>query len=61
MYNTTGNLNVNYGLWIIIMCLHVDSSIITDVPLWWEMFIMWGMSGDWGYMVNFSTFPSICP
>lgn len=30
------NLNVNYGLQVKMMC-HVDSSIVINTPLWWEV------------------------
>ena len=34
------NPNVNYGLWVIMMCQCNVSSVITNAPLWWEMLII---------------------
>ena len=38
------NLNVNSRVWVIMM-VSVDSSIVTNVPLWWGILIvgeLWG-------------------
>ena len=36
---STVNLTVNYTLWL--CCINVGSSVVTNVPVWWVILIMW--------------------
>ena len=34
------NPNIDYGFWVLMMCVWVGSSVIANVSLWWSMLII---------------------